>query len=421
VPGGVRRFFRYAQRARGGGRLNLLTTPSFIAQSSMRPRAAAIMAIMSPSPNSLSRPDQTPRFQLFQPILAGATFRERVIACLGAMVCIGLTAVISGILVGRGPSLPLIVAPIGASAVLLFAIPASPLAQPWPIIGGNTISAVVGTIVGYLIKDPAIAIAVGVSLAIGAMSLTRSLHPPGGAAALTAVLGGQAVAGWGLLFPFIPVGMNSCIIVGLGVIFHRLSKRSYPHVAPKAAVNTHQTSDIPPQARVGFREEDVDRALAALDETFDIDRGDLSRLLQQVELQATIRTHTGMTCDDIMSRDVISIDQTATREQALALLLKHNIRTLPIRDEQGRLSGTIGLRELMLQGAESIEALKSGAATAAASEPAVALLPVLTDGRTHAVIVIDDDRRIRGLISQTDLLSAVARSMAESNAPSQAS
>ncbi len=350
------------------------------------------------------------RFQLFAPILAGATLRERLIACVGALIAIGLTGLISGYLFGQGPHLPLIVAPMGASAVLLFAVPASPLAQPWSIIGGNTISALMGIIAAYLIHDPIIAIGVGVSLAIGAMSFTRCLHPPGGAAALTAVLGGPAVAGWGLLFPFVPVGLNSCILVGLGLLFHKLARRNYPHVAAKVIVNTHQTADLPSSLRVGFREEDVDAALAAFDETFDIDRGDLSRLLQQVELQAAIRAHGDISCADIMSRDVISIDAHADPADARELLLKHNIRTLPVSDENGRLVGTIGLRELS-RSAERVGEVLSTAAAASAADPALSLLPVLTDGRTHAVIVVDDERRILGLISQTDLLSAVARAL----------
>ncbi|ULR47241.1 HPP family protein [Rhizobium sp. K102] len=348
------------------------------------------------------------RFRLFSPILAGATLRERLIACFGALLGIGLTGVISGYLFGQGPHLPLIVAPMGASAVLLFAVPASPLAQPWSIIGGNTISAMMGIIAAYFIRDPIIATGVGVSLAIGAMSFTRSLHPPGGAAALTAVLGGPVVAGWGFLFPFVPVALNSCILVALGLLFHKLSKRNYPHVVPKPAENTHQTVDLPSAVRVGFREEDVDAALEALDETFDIDRADLGRLLQQVELQAAIRSNGKISCADIMSRDVIAIGEASEPDAARHLLLKHNIRTLPVKDPEGRLVGTVGLRELFASG-DTIAHAISRPAVARASDAALSLLPVLTDGRTHAVIIVDDDHRIVGLISQTDLLSAVAR------------
>jgi CBS domain-containing membrane protein len=347
---------------------------------------------------------------MFAPILAGATLRERLIACVGALIGIGLTGLISSYLLGQGPHLPLIVAPMGASAVLLFAVPASPLAQPWSIVGGNTISALVGIITASLIHDPIIASGVGVSLAIAAMSLTRCLHPPGGAAALTAVLGGPVVAGWGLLFPFVPVGLNSCILVVLGLLFHKLARRNYPHVAAIANVNTHQTADLPASLRVGFREEDLDAALAAFDETFDIDRGDLSRLLQQVELQATIRAHGDIRCADIMSRDVISIDASADPAEARELLLKHNVRTLPVTDENGRLSGTVGLRELS-KAADRIGDLLSKAAIASDSDPAFSLLPVLTDGHAHAVIIVDSERQILGLISQTDLLSAAARAL----------
>ncbi|MBY2907786.1 HPP family protein [Rhizobium leguminosarum] len=348
------------------------------------------------------------RFRLFSPILAGATLRERLIACLGALLAIGFTGVISGYLFGQGPHLPLIVAPMGASAVLLFAVPASPLAQPWSIIGGNTISALMGIIAAYFIRDPIIATGVGVSLAIGAMSFTRCLHPPGGAAALTAVLGGPVVAGWGFLFPFVPVALNSCILVGLGLLFHKLSKRNYPHVVPKPVENTHQTIDLPSAVRVGFREEDVDAALEALDETFDIDRADLGRLLQQVELQAAIRSTDKISCADIMSRDVIAIGEASEPDAARHLLLKHNIRTLPVKDPEGRLVGAVGLRELSMS-TETIAHAISRPAVARPSDAALSLLPVLTDGRTHAVIIVDDDFRILGLISQTDLLSAVAR------------
>ncbi|TGR72883.1 hypothetical protein EN836_34830, partial [Mesorhizobium sp. M1C.F.Ca.ET.193.01.1.1] len=65
-------------------------------------------------------------FRLFAPILAGATLRERLLACIGATIGIALTGMISGLATGSGPLVAMLVAPMGASAVLLFAVPSSP-------------------------------------------------------------------------------------------------------------------------------------------------------------------------------------------------------------------------------------------------------------------------------------------------------
>ena len=348
-------------------------------------------------------------FQLFRPILAGATLRERLIACLGALAGITLTGLICGWFFGQGPHIPLIVAPMGASAVLLFAVPASPLAQPWSIIGGNTISAFMGVLAAHLIANPVVAIGVGVSLAIAAMSLTRCLHPPGGAAALTALIGGPAVTSAGFLFPLFPVCINSVILVALGIAFHKISRRNYPHMPAAAPVNTHGTADLPPSVRVGFRPEDVDAALLELHETLDIDREDLDQLLRQVEAHALLRTQGTLTCGAVMSRDVVTIGLDGSAERARDLLLAHNIRTLPVVDEAGRLAGTLGLRELTLRGDRDVASAMSEARTAAPDEPVVGLIGSLTDGHTHAVVVTAEDRSIVGIITQTDLLATLMR------------
>jgi CBS domain-containing membrane protein len=170
----------------------------------------------------------------------------------------------------------------------------------------------------------------------------------------------------------------------------------------------HRTQDVPAQRRVSFRPEDVDAALAALHETFDIDRTDLEQILRQVEQQALLRTHGDLLCRDLMSRDVVSVTAGDTPDHARQLLLGHNIRTLPVLDEAGALLGTVGLRELALATGVVGEHL-SMPAIAKPDAPAMSLVPVLSDGRKHAVIIIDDQRRVLGLITQTDLLAALAR------------
>ncbi len=347
--------------------------------------------------------------KIFVPILAGATLRDRLFACLGAFVGICLTGLVCTLVFGRDPHLPYIVAPVGASAVLLFAVPASPLAQPWSIVGGNTLSALAGIVVCRFVHEPLLAIGLAVGLAIAVMSLTRCLHPPGGAAALTAVIGGPAVAAAGFSFALVPVCLNSLLLVALGWLFHKVSRHAYPHVPAPAPKSDHGTSDPAPARRVGFRAEDVDGALADLGEAFDIDREDLNRLLRRVEERALLRSHGDLACADIMSRDVVTVEPEASLETARALLLEHNIRTLPVVDFAGRLAGTVGLRNLT-RAALQVGEVMSAAVTASPRTPALGLITALTDGSSHAVVIVDNDRHITGLVTQTDLLAAMARS-----------
>jgi CBS domain-containing membrane protein len=276
------------------------------------------------------------------------------------------------------------------------------------VIGGNVISTLVGIAVSQTVPDPFMASGLAVGLAILLMSLTRSLHPPGGAAALSAVLGGPTIAASGFGFAIVPVGVNAALMVLVAVVFHRLAGNAYPHrVKPQA--NTHGTADRPPATRVGFTEVDIDRALTSLDETFDIDRNDLSVLLRRVELEALDRDLGSPRCADIMSRDVVTIGLDATINEAEHLLLLHNIRTLPELDEAGQLAGTVGLRELVGSPGSTIRERLSQARIAAPDDRATSLLPVLTDGRYHAVVVTNADSKVLGIVTQTDLLSTLFR------------
>ena len=182
------------------------------------------------------------------------------------------------------------------------------------------------------------------------------------------------------------------------------------HRPPATVANPHKTADAPPSLRVGFRKDDIDAALGDLNETLDVNRGDIDTLLRQVELRALLRTHGEVTCGDIMSRDVISVGAGATPEQARSLLLEHDIRTLPVIGKDGSLLGTVGLRELAALGAGDVLPI-SQAAVARAADPAIGLLPILTDGLTHAVVIVDEDGALEGIVSQTDLLATLAKSL----------
>ncbi len=217
---------------------------------------------------------------IFRPLLAGATLSERLVASLGATIAIALTIVVCAGLPLAMADLPIIVAPLGASAVLVFAVPASPLAQPWSVLGGNVISTLVGVAAFNAIPDTTIAAGVAVGMAILVMSLCRCLHPPGGAAALTAVIGSQGIHAAGYAFAFAPVGINSIALVSIAMFIHRATGRSYPH-EPVAPPPTRRPSRFDPS--------DLDAALADMHESFDIGRDDLDSLLAHAERHATIR------------------------------------------------------------------------------------------------------------------------------------
>lgn len=125
--------------------------------------------------------------------------------------------------------LVLIVGSFGAQAVLLFAAPHAPLAQPWNCVAGNGVSAVIGVSMWKAVGDPntgnqpAVAGALAVGLAVGVMLLCRASHPPGGATALIACLGPQRVWDLGYLYILFPAVLSSIAHVLLAVLYHRLT------------------------------------------------------------------------------------------------------------------------------------------------------------------------------------------------------
>lgn len=170
-------------------------------------------------------------------------------------------------------ALPWLMAPIGASAVLVFAVPASPLAQPWPLIGGDLLSAATGVAVVAAVGPGPLAAALAVCLAIAAMSLARCLHPPGGACALLAPLGvAHDLAGAAAFLPVLAA--NVAVLALVAWLYNGVTGHPWPH-RPVA---------VPPMpARSPVTRADLDAVLDEWDEVLDVDRDDLFALLQAVE------------------------------------------------------------------------------------------------------------------------------------------
>ncbi|MCB1378597.1 MAG: HPP family protein [Alphaproteobacteria bacterium] len=346
--------------------------------------------------------------QGFTPRIAGASARERLIASFGAFIGIAATGVICGWVGGMAPPAPLLVAPMGASAVLLFAVPSSPLAQPWSIVGGNTLSALAGIAAIHLIPQPVLAAAVAVASAIALMSALRCLHPPGGAVALLVALMGPSSAAASVGFALLPVGLNSLVIMLVGLVFHRFSGHQYPHVQIRIPANTHGTADLPSRLRYGLSDGDIETAVRESGETFDIGQADLARLIRRAERAALERTRTVPRCAEIMSRDVVTISPGATPLEARRLLIERGLRMLPVVGEDNQVLGAVGLRNLDPP-AERVADIMSAAAVAAPGDSILGLVELLTDGPTHAVVIVEPGGRLAGLVTQTDLVAALAQ------------
>ncbi|WP_420886849.1 HPP family protein [Candidatus Magnetaquicoccus inordinatus] len=124
----------------------------------------------------------------------------------------------------------LLIGSFGASAVLLYGAPSTPFAQPRNLIGGHLLSALIGVIMfQWLGTVPWLAAAYAVSLAIVAMHVTRTLHPPGGATALIAVIGSDALHQLGFLYVLAPVGVGAFCLLLIALLVNNLAPgRRYP-------------------------------------------------------------------------------------------------------------------------------------------------------------------------------------------------
>lgn len=207
---------------------------------------------------------------------ARTSHREKWWSALGGFL--GILATFGSGLWWFGPQPGLaMVASLGASSVLLFAAPHSPLSQPWNVIGGHFVSAVVGVTVAKLLGEASVLVAAALAagLAIAAMFYFRCLHPPGGATALVAVLGGAQIHELGFRYVLAPVAVNAVVILALALLFGSLSRvRRYPAGAAAAAPVLAKPS------RAAIDHDDLVFALEKLDTVIDVDTDDLLTIYQ---------------------------------------------------------------------------------------------------------------------------------------------
>lgn len=348
-------------------------------------------------------------FARFKPLRSPLPLSERFYASMGGLLGLLVTAFVLRATLGSFEQVPLLIAPLGASTVLVFGVPASPLAQPWSVIAGNVTAAMIGVTAARFIEDPYLAGAVSVGATIAVTSVLGCLHPPAGAVALTAVIGGPVVAAAGYRFAIVPVGISSVLLVATGILFNNLARRSYPHVTAQP-VSVHGTADAPPEFRVGFSPADIDAALVRLGTPLDVEREDLLALFRHVEEAAHRRLRGELTCGQIMSRDVVTVRPSDTSETALNRLQEHSLRVLPVVNDLGVVQGAIDISTAATMPRVRVGDLPSIYFERAHEHtPINELFHLLSRGRVHEALIVDAEDRLLGLVTQTDLLAVVGR------------
>ena len=342
--------------------------------------------------------------------------RERLRVVVGATLGVLLTALLSQWLGGpAAPDWPWLAAPMGATALLVFAVPASPMAQPWAVVAGNTLSALVGVACARWIGPPALAAALALGGAIALMIALRCLHPPGGACALLPVLTGLGDP----RFALFPVLANSLLLVLAGWAYHRATRRA-PAAAPAVA---------PADAAVDV-DADLDAVLARYNQVLDISRDDLKALLEDTQLLAYQRVLANIRCRDIMSRDLVAVSHTTPLSDAWALYRQHRIKALPVVDAAGAIVGIVTpadfIRAAGLDGEDPFGEARRASRDAGTPVPErigqimtrqvrvagaerrlLELIPLFGSTGHHHIPIVEAGGRVVGIVTQSDVVAAM--------------
>lgn len=264
------------------------------------------------------------------PAVARAPVTEVLRAGLGACLGLGLVGLfLLSPLVDLRLGLYLI-APFGATSVLVFAVPNSPLAQPWSVLVGNVVAALVGVAVVLVVPDPTLAVALAVGLAISAMMLVRAVHPPAGAVAMTAALNPDAVQALSFWFALAPVGVGSLALIVLAAFWGRITGRI-----------TGRRAARPSPASASAQNSALEAILAQTGQEWNITPEALAGLIGAAELQAAVGRMGAPLARDVMTQAPVTVDSRTSIPEVADLFARHGFACLPVVTTGDRFVGLI--------------------------------------------------------------------------------
>lgn len=316
--------------------------------------------------------------------------------------------------------------PVGASAVLLFAVSTGALAQPWSIIGSYLISALMALVCINLFGNTITAASVAVCSSILFMCICRCLHPPGAAIAICIVTSKHELSAMGLSV-LNPVMLNGISLLLTALIYNNLTQVRYPKLHPKPIIDNHHTVDIPPSERVGFTAQDMERALDDMGEFIDVSREDLEDIIRKTEKHALRRSMGDIKAAHIMSRDVHCLAPNSPVSQAMDSLLSHHIKCLPVLDEYKKVVGIVSLVDLIAhplyrrknglldnlglrKNVRVHEVMTCPVSCVESDVHVVELIAQMSERGLHSLPVLENGTLV-GILTQTDLIQALHRDL----------
>lgn len=207
-------------------------------------------------------------------------------------------------------------------------------------------------------------------------------------------------------------------LVLMALLLNNLAGRRYPHRPSPAPTSAHHTSDPLPSQRVGVQAQDLDAALASFGELLDIERDDLEDIVSRANQQAQRRQWASVRCDDIMSRDVVTVSANCSVEEVWIRLSRHKVKALPVVNESQQLVGIVSLHDFFLSPTDQTlrkiapgrlvgDIMTASVMVVFPDQPISDLVPAFSDGGLHHMPVIDAERKVVGMVTQSDLVAAL--------------
>jgi len=367
--------------------------------------------------------------------------RHIMLSAICSLASIGLVGFISQHTM-TGHHVTFMIASMGASAVLLFVTPASPLSHPWSFVFGHMISAFIGISCIKLFPDINLAGAVTVFGSILAMYYTRSMHPPGGATAMLTVYGGDAIHAMGYQFLLSPLLLNLTIMVICSMAYWKIANIHLRKTTAgsNAALDSFLAKKGQQKRLAGipFTDHDLSKAIESMDTFVDITKEDLKEIFAQAVRESHSHELKNTPCKEVMRASDISVEFGTSLNETWQLLERDQVHGVPVVDTFNRVIGIVTISDFISHAAqlypdknntpniaEQIANLCKTTPGFESDKPEVAgqimshqvifaqeddligdLIPRFNQYGIHHMPVVNENRKLKGILTYDDLINS---------------